>query len=182
MARNKQNLKQQLMLYYIPILVMLAANLWYGVTLNYGALETVLYILAMLCVGFLEEVIFLPMLKPGSRVIITTSELAPLDPLPFTGIFAVTKGALDKYAYSLRMELQLLDISVSVPRVGAVDTGMLGVYTTALDRFCEGTKLYSCNAARFKKIVDMVEARCVKPEKIAKKVIRILKKTKPSFA
>jgi membrane protease YdiL (CAAX protease family) len=46
------------MLYYIPILIMLTANLWYGVTLNYGALETVLYILAMLCVGFLEEVIF----------------------------------------------------------------------------------------------------------------------------
>lgn len=46
------------MLYYIPIIVMLTANLWYGVTLNYGALETVLYILAMLCVGFLEEVIF----------------------------------------------------------------------------------------------------------------------------
>ena len=47
------------MLYYIPIIVMLTANLWYGVTLNYGALETVLYIPAMLCVGFLEEVIFL---------------------------------------------------------------------------------------------------------------------------
>ena len=43
------------MLYYIPIIVMLTANLWYGVTLNYGALETVLYILAMLCVGFLES-------------------------------------------------------------------------------------------------------------------------------
>lgn len=132
--------------------------------------------------AYLVNKSFLPMLKPGSRVIITTSELAPLDPLPFTGIYAVTKGALDKYAYSLRMELQLLDISVSVLRAGAVDTGMLGVSTTALDRFCEGTKLYSCNAARFKKIVDMVEARCVKPEKIAKKAIRILKKTKPSFA
>ena len=46
------------MLFYAPILIMLSANLWYGVTLNYGALETVLYILAMLCVGFLEEVIF----------------------------------------------------------------------------------------------------------------------------
>lgn len=46
------------MLYYVPILVMLTANLWYGVTLNYGVLETLLYILAMLCVGFLEEVIF----------------------------------------------------------------------------------------------------------------------------
>jgi NAD(P)-dependent dehydrogenase (short-subunit alcohol dehydrogenase family) len=38
---------------------------------------------------------FLPLLKSGSRIIITTSELAPLDPLPFTGIYAVTKSALD---------------------------------------------------------------------------------------
>ena len=45
-------------LYYLPIIVMLSANLWYGVTLNYGGLETVLYIMAMFCVGFLEEVIF----------------------------------------------------------------------------------------------------------------------------
>ncbi len=55
------------MLYYIPILVMLTANLWYGVTLKYGALETVLYILAMLCVGFLEEVIFRGLLFEAMR-------------------------------------------------------------------------------------------------------------------
>lgn len=55
------------MLYYIPIIVMLTANLWYGVTLNYGALETVLYILAMLCVGFLEEVIFRGLLFEAMR-------------------------------------------------------------------------------------------------------------------
>jgi len=29
------------MLYYIPILIMLSTNLWYGVTLNFGALETI---------------------------------------------------------------------------------------------------------------------------------------------
>lgn len=55
------------MLYYIPILVMLTANLWYGVTLNYGALETAFYILAMLCVGFLEEVIFRGLLFEAMR-------------------------------------------------------------------------------------------------------------------
>ena len=47
---------------------------------------------------------FLPLLHAGSRIIITTSELAPLDPLPFTGIYAITKSALDKYAYALRDE------------------------------------------------------------------------------
>ena len=111
----------------------------------------------------------------------TTSELAPLDPLPFTGLYAVTKGALDKYAYSLRMELQLLGISVSVLRAGAVSTGMLGVSTDALDRFCEKTATYQCNAARFKKIVNGVEAKSVSPEKIAKKVGKILRKKKPKF-
>ena len=55
------------MLYYIPIIVMLTANLWYGVTLNYGALETAFYILSMLCVGFLEEVIFRGLLFEAMR-------------------------------------------------------------------------------------------------------------------
>jgi len=125
---------------------------------------------------------FLPLLEKGSRILITTSELAPLDPLPFTGIYALTKAALDKYAYSLCMELQLLGISVSVLRAGAVDTGMLGASTAALDRFCEKTQLYTCNAERFKKIVDSVEARCIPPQKIAEKTAGILAKRNPAFA
>lgn len=132
--------------------------------------------------AFLINKTFLPMLQNCSRILIVTSELAPLDPLPFTGIYAVSKAALDKYAYSLRMELQLLGITVSVLRAGAVKTRMLGVSTDALDRFCEGTKLYSCNAARFKRIVGTVEARNIPPEKIAQKAVRILKKKNPRFA
>lgn len=131
---------------------------------------------------FLLNKNFLSLLGKGSRIVITTSELASLDPLPFTGIYAVTKSALDKYAYSLRMELQLLEISVSVLRAGAVETGMLGVSTSALDAFCEKTKLYSCNAERFKKIVEKVEARCVPPSKIARKVRKIIRKRNPAFA
>ena len=46
------------MLYYAPVLLMLSVNLWYGVKLNYNPLETMLYILAMFFVGFLEEIIF----------------------------------------------------------------------------------------------------------------------------
>ena len=132
--------------------------------------------------AFLVNKTFLPLLKSGSRIVITTSELAPLDPLPFTGIYAVTKGALDKYAYSLRMELQLLGIYVSVIRAGAVNTGMLNVSTDSLDRFCTNTKLYSCNAKRFKSIVESVEAKCIPPEKIAQKTQKILKQKNPKFA
>ena len=132
--------------------------------------------------AFIVNKIFLPILEKGSKIVITTSELAPLDPLPFTGIYAITKKALDAYAYSLKMELQLLDISVSVIRAGAVSTGMLGVSTTALDKFCNSTEHYKFNARRFKKVVDSVESKCVPPIKIAKKALKIASAKKPKFA
>lgn len=46
------------MLYYAPLLVLLTVNLWYGVGRNGTPLEVLLYVLSMLCVGFLEELIF----------------------------------------------------------------------------------------------------------------------------
>ena len=54
----KPRLPAAKMLYYIPLLVLLTANLWYGAAMNQSLLETVLYILSMFCVGFLEEMIF----------------------------------------------------------------------------------------------------------------------------
>ncbi len=129
--------------------------------------------------AFRVNKVFLPLLKQGSRIIITTSELAPLAPLPFTGVYAVTKSALDKYAYSLRMEVQLLGIKVSVLRPGAVKTDMLGVSTSQLEDFCNNTKIYKCNAERFKEIVDRVEARNIPAQKIADKTLKILKAKKP---
>ena len=132
--------------------------------------------------AFLVNKAFLPLLKRGSRILITTSELAPLAPLPFTGLYAITKSALDGYAYSLAMELQLLGISVSVLRAGAVSTDMLGASVAALDRFCDKTELYTCNADRFRSIVNKVEARSVAPEKIAALVLRVIEKRSPAFA
>ncbi|MBR3401983.1 MAG: SDR family NAD(P)-dependent oxidoreductase [Parasporobacterium sp.] len=110
---------------------------------------------------------FLPLLRRGGRIMITSSELATLDPLPFTGIYAVTKTALDRYAYSLRMELQLLDHQVIVLRPGAVDTGLLDDSMAALHAFCENTRLYPVNAGKFQRIVKSIETRNIPPEKIA---------------
>jgi len=45
-------------LYYLPLLILASGNLWNGFTLNYSPAETVCRIVCMLCVGFLEEVIF----------------------------------------------------------------------------------------------------------------------------
>jgi len=110
---------------------------------------------------------FLPLLRRGSRILITSSELAPLDPLPFTGIYAMTKTAVERYAYSLRMELQLKDIQVIVLRPGAVETGLLDDSMTALQSFCKNTTLYPVNAGKFRQIVRSIETRNIPPEKIA---------------
>ena len=123
--------------------------------------------------------VFLPLLKPGARILITTSEMAPLDPLPFTGVYAVTKKALDAYASSLRMELQLLGIRVIVLRPGAVATPLLDVSTARLDAFVAHTAHYAPNAERFRRIVNRVEARKIPPEQIAALADRALHSAHP---
>ena len=76
----KPQLSAAKMLYYIPLLVLLTANLWYGVAINQSPLETVLYVLSMFCVGFLEEMIFRGLLfqamaKDGVRSAIIVSSV-----------------------------------------------------------------------------------------------------------
>ena len=45
-------------LYYIPLLGIMSCNFWFGTAKNGSWVEIALYIASMICVGFLEEVIF----------------------------------------------------------------------------------------------------------------------------
>ncbi len=45
-------------LYYVPLVILASGNLWNGVAFRYAWPETVCRIVCMLCVGFLEEMIF----------------------------------------------------------------------------------------------------------------------------
>lgn len=45
-------------LYFIPLVLLASTNIWFGVKMNLSILETFLYIVSMLCVGFMEEIIF----------------------------------------------------------------------------------------------------------------------------
>lgn len=45
-------------LYYIPLVLIPTVNLWFAVQMHYSVLEICLYVFSMLCVGFLEELIF----------------------------------------------------------------------------------------------------------------------------
>ena len=125
--------------------------------------------------------IFLPLLKEKSKIIITSSELAPLNPLPFTGLYGITKTTIEKYAFSLRMELGLLGIQVVVLRPGAVKTTLLNDSQNEIDAFCKNTKLYKYNSKKFKQITEKVETKNVAPEKIALLVAKIIAKKRPKY-
>lgn len=68
------------MLFYIPLAVLLTANFWFGFAMNASPIETALYVLSMLLVGFLEEMIFrgflfCAMAKNGVRSAIIVSSV-----------------------------------------------------------------------------------------------------------
>lgn len=55
-CRLKRDAKEYL--YFLPLALLVSVNLWWGVQFRFTALETALYVFSMLCVGFLEELIF----------------------------------------------------------------------------------------------------------------------------
>ncbi len=124
---------------------------------------------------------FLPLLQNGGRVIIATSELAPLDPLPFNGIYSLSKTSLDCYAQSLRIELSLLDIPVVVIRPGAFATDMIGASDISMRALCEKTELYRTNSAKFKGIMDKVTVRALPTVKLARLVWKAFSKKHPKY-
>lgn len=76
----KSEISASEMLFYIPLVVLLTSNLWYGVSMNVSVVEATLYILSMFCVGFLEEMIFRgflfnAMIKEGKKSAIIVSSV-----------------------------------------------------------------------------------------------------------
>ena len=124
---------------------------------------------------------FLPLLKEKGKFIMISSELGPLDPLPFIGIYSISKALIEKYAYSFRMEMQLLDHPVVLVRPGAVDTPFIDVSTEKLNSFVDGTTHYQDISKRFKKIVGGVESRKILPNKIGELIYKINLKKKPRY-
>ena len=45
-------------LYYLPLVIIASTAFWGGIKLQYGFPDALMYVISMLCVGFLEEVIF----------------------------------------------------------------------------------------------------------------------------
>ena len=54
----KPNQSSKHFLFYIPLLILISTNLWLGININLNFTDALLNILTMLCVGFVEEIIF----------------------------------------------------------------------------------------------------------------------------
>lgn len=54
----KSQIQASKFLFYIPLMILATCNLWLGFALNLPMVETIIYVCIMVCVGFLEELIF----------------------------------------------------------------------------------------------------------------------------
>ena len=112
--------------------------------------------------------IFHSLLKEKGRIIIITSEVASFDPMPFNGLYNVSKTALDTYAQALRQELNLLNQKVITFRPGAVKTPLCDSSLTGTQNLVDSTILYKKQAGKFLKLVTMFMGKPLPPTKMAK--------------
>ena len=68
------------LLYFLPLLIIISGNFWFGITVKNSLIEIICYVLSMLCVGFLEEIIFRgflfkAMIKDNVKVAIAVSSI-----------------------------------------------------------------------------------------------------------
>lgn len=125
--------------------------------------------------------VFLSLLKEKGRIIITSSEVAPLDPLPFNGIYSVTKTAVDSYAQALRQELNLLGYKVITVRPGAFNTNLSNGSLVQTKELMERTELYNKQSKKFYDLVRKFMGTPKDVSKVVKTYYKALIKKKPKI-
>ncbi len=116
--------------------------------------------------------IFYPLLASKGRVLIVTSEVAGLDPLPFNGAYTVSKTALASYAQALRQELFLRGQKVVEIKPGAIRTPLAAGSITGLAAYAASTKLFCKEAGRFVRIAKAFMGTPLEAEKAAALIVR----------
>ena len=120
-----------------------------------------------LCGAMLVNHTFQRLLKKDGRIIIVTSEVAAFDPMPFNGLYSVTKTALDTYAQALRQELNLIGQKVITIRPGAVQTALSIGSVKATEQLANSTVLYEKQAKRFCGLAVKFMGTPIAPERLA---------------
>ena len=135
-----------------------------------------------LCGTMLVNKVFHPLLDKKGRIIIVTSEVATFAPMPFNGLYTISKNALESYAQALRQELNLIGQRVITIRPGAIETPLCRGSVSDTDTLAKSTALYKKQAGRFCSIASKFMGTPMKAEKLAKLIYRALVAKRPRIS
>lgn len=125
--------------------------------------------------------IFYSTLKEKGRIIIVTSEVASYDPMPFNGLYNISKTALDSYTQALRQELNLKGNLVITIRPGAIETPLSKGSLTGTKELVEETKLFKEESKHFLSLVTKFMGKPLEPSKLAKLIYKVTLKKHPKY-
>lgn len=128
--------------------------------------------------------VFFDLLKPNGKIIVTSSEVAPYQPLLFNGIYGVSKSAVDLYAQCLRHEAGLLGIKVITVRPGAVETPLARSSFPHMKNMFEKTKYFKDYFVDYATMMKKFASKLITPEQLANHYYKIAlkKKTKAVYS
>ena len=118
------------------------------------------------------------MRRQGSGKIIALSSIGGLMGLPFQGFYSASKFAIEGYCEALRLETRSFGITVSVVRPGDFSTGFTGSRKKTANP--EALQVYKTYAESMGK-VEHDETGGLKPQVLARKISKIIRKRRPRY-
>lgn len=124
---------------------------------------------------------FYPVLKEKGRIVIVTSEVAAYDPMPFNGLYNISKTALDSYAQALRQELNLKGNIVITIRPGSIETPLSKGSLNGTKDLVDNTILYKNESKHFLNLVTKFMGKPLEPVVLAKLIYKVTLKKHPKY-
>ena len=119
------------------------------------------------------------MRRQGGGKIICLSSIGGLMGLPFQGLYSASKFAIEGYCEALRLETKAFGIKVVVVEPGDFSTGFTAQRKSVADP--EAYKVYRTYAKSLESI-EHDESSGLKPEFLAKKISKIVRKRNPRYS
>ena len=114
----------------------------------------------------------------GKGKIIALSSIGGLMGLPFQGFYSASKFAIEGYCEALRLETRAMGVTVTVIRPGDFSTGFTGSRKKTAN--AEALRVYKTYAESMGK-VEHDETGGLKPQVLAKKISKIIRKQHPRY-
>ena len=124
---------------------------------------------------------FYKYLTNKGKIIILTSEVASFTPMPFNGLYNISKTALETYADALKQKLNLLGNKVITIQPGSIETKLSKNSLTDTKELANNTKLYEKQAKHFYTLVSKFMGKPLKAEKLASLIYKVSLKKHPKL-